>query len=415
MDDAFLGKLSGLQELRPIQRAVAEAGGGTHAYLVGGAVRDLLLGRPPLDLDLAVEGDALSLARALAEQLGGRASTHPAFGTASVLYGGDRRLDVATARSEDYPAPGALPRVRPASIHEDLGRRDFTVNAMAAALADPPGPLIDPHGGREDLAARLVRVLHPRSFEDDPTRTLRAVRYEARLGFALGRETEALLHACLAAGCLDTISGARAVEELVLLLEEPEPGRAIERLGSLGLAAALQPGLCADAEAARLYARARQLRLEYALALPPWRAGLAILARRLPADELASWLGRLGLRRGDARGIALGVTEAPRLVERLRGDAPEPAEVVSLAGRSAPDGPLLALALEELEPLRRYFERLRGIRLELTGTDLAALGLAQSPRVGEVLAELRRRKLNGELDGREAELEAARALIAGPS
>ena len=155
----------------------------------------------------------------------------------------------------------------------------------------------------------------------------------------------------------------------------------------------------------------RELRDRYRLDIPSWRLGLAALARNLPPDEVYEWLQRLKVRRRDAEQVAAAVTVGPRLVERLR-DGAEPADVVALAEPYAPDAPLFALALAELEPLHAYFERLRDVQLEVSGADLAELGLEESPRVGEVLAELRRRKLNGELDGRDSELAAARELIA---
>ena len=161
----------------------------------------------------------------------------------------------------------------------------------------------------------------------------------------------------------------------------------------------------------RLALRLRELGHELHVDAPGWRLRLAVLARRIPAAELGAWLDRLTLRRQDARQIESAVTVAPQLVERLREGKPDPAEVVALAEPHAPDAPLLALALEDIPALYDYFTRLRDVRLEIDGTDLAALGLAESPRVGVVLAELRRRKLRGELDGRDAELAAARELI----
>jgi hypothetical protein len=180
------------------------------------------------------------------------------------------------------------------------------------------------------------------------------------------------------------------------------------------MATAIHPHLAADEEAVGLIRRARELAAEYGLDLPAWRIGLAALARRLPPDEVYGWLERLKMRRRDVEQIAHAVTLAPRLVERLRTEELAAAEVVALAEPYFPDTPLLALALEDLPALRRYFSDLRGIRLEVTGADLADLGLAESPRVGEVLAELRRLKLNGELDGRESELARARELISEP-
>ena len=153
-------------------------------YIVGGRVRDLLLERPAADLDLVVEGDALELVRALALDQGGEAIVHPRFGTAT-YRNGTLRFDLATARTETYPRPGVLPDVRPSPIEEDLARRDFTVNAMALRLSPPDaGTLLDRFGSRQDVEDGLIRVLHDDSFIDDPTRIMRAIRYEQRLGFS---------------------------------------------------------------------------------------------------------------------------------------------------------------------------------------------------------------------------------------
>src|SRR3954468_1208070 len=174
------------------------------AFLVGGAVRDLVRGADAVDLDIAVEGSARSVARALAGRLSGRAVQHERFGTATV-EAGDLSFDVAGTRRESYERPGALPTVEPASLAEDLGRRDFTINAMAVGLTgDDLGHLYDPCGGLADMDAGLIRVLHDRSFLDDPTRLLRAVRYAVRLGFSLDPETERLAREAAAADALST-------------------------------------------------------------------------------------------------------------------------------------------------------------------------------------------------------------------
>jgi len=381
-------------------------------YLVGGTVRDLLLGEPSFDVDLAAEGDAIALARALADRLGGSVQPHERFGTAVVLYGESARVDVVTARSEAYEAPAALPTVEPGSIRDDLFRRDFTINAIAISLKpEDLGRLVDPFEGRRDLEAQTVRVLHDRSFADDPTRILRAVRYESRYGFRMDEHTLALAEDAVVRGLVGELSGARLREELVVLLEEEERERSLLRLAELGLDRALHPRLAADDEAVALLGRLEALRDRYRLPVPSWRLGLAALARRLAPDDAREWLAGLKLRRRDADAIAAAVSAGPALAERLR-EATDPAEIVSLADRYPPDAPLFALGLADLPQLRAYFERLRDVRLEVDGADLARLGLEESPRVGEVLAELRRRKLNGELDGRDSELAAARELIA---
>jgi tRNA nucleotidyltransferase (CCA-adding enzyme) len=386
----------GLEQLGPVLEALPGP-----AYLVGGGVRDLLLYRPGIDVDLAVVGDAEAYAHALAERLDGRVVTHGRFGTAVVHYGNGRHLDVATARTETYPAPAALPEVAPASsIEEDLARRDFTINAMAVAL--PDGELVDPFSGRSHLADRLVRVLHEQSFVDDPTRIFRAAQYEGRLGFRMDPKTETL--ALMAVPDVRRLSGARVREELNAILGEERAPAILRRLRQLGVDEALLPGLRFP-EDGRLLERLRMLASQYTPA-PQWELGLLAIA------PPPGWLDELKVPRWAVTRIEAAVQEAPWLRARLRGPNLSPAEIVEAVENTGPDTPLLALAQEELPALHEYFQRLRDVHIELTGDDLAALGLGESPRVGEVLAELRRRKLNGGLDSRAAEIAAARELIA---
>jgi tRNA nucleotidyltransferase (CCA-adding enzyme) len=411
----LLPELERLEHLAPAFEAIAALSEGYEGvYLVGGTVRDILLGERSFDVDIAVEGGAIELAKALAEALEGRVRPHDKFGTAVVIYGDGGRIDVVTTRTEFYDAPAALPTVEHASIREDLFRRDFTINAMAVSLkGDDLGRLVDPFGGRADLEAGVIRVLHNLSFIDDPTRIFRAIRYENRYGFRMDEHTARLARGCIEMGLVGDLSSARLRDELVALLEEGDVHHSILRLAELGADRAIHPHLAADEEAVRLFDRLVELAEEHGVEAPAWRLGLLALARRLPPDELYDWLERLKVRRRDAERIAAAITVAPRLVERLRtAEEVDPAEVVALAEPYAPDAPLFALALADLPALEDYFRRLRDVRLEITGTDVAELGLAESPRVGEVLAEIRRRKLNGELDGRESELEAARELIA---
>jgi len=204
---------------------------GMKAYLVGGPVRDLILGHPSLDLDITVEGRGIILAQAFAASHKGRAMTYPAFGTATVTLAGRRKVDFATARKETYARPGAFPAVEFSNIKDDLSRRDFTVNAMAVSI-DPRswGRTVDPFGGRKDLKAKKIRVLHERSFIDDPTRILRAARFSARLGFALERKTLDLLKAALRFEALDCIKPQRYMKEYNRILKEDRPQPALECL-----------------------------------------------------------------------------------------------------------------------------------------------------------------------------------------
>ncbi len=415
--ESLAAELESVERLRVLFDAVASLGHRAEAvYLVGGTVRDILLGEKGFDIDIAVEGDAIDFARALAAALGGRVTPHQKFGTAIVLYGDGERIDVVTTRTEFYDAPGALPTVERAGLREDLFRRDFTINAMAVALEPASfGRLFDPFGGRADLRGGLLRVLHNLSFIDDPTRIFRAIRYEARYELRLEEHSAQLARSCIDMGLVGDLSSARLRDELHALLEDPGAVGGIVRLGELGADRAIHPRLRADQDAAALFERALELRNELEVDVPAWRIGLAVLGRDLTPGEAYDWLERLKVRRRDGDRIAGAITVAPRIVERLRGEELEPADVVSLADAFAPDAPLLALAHENQQELRDYFERLRDVRIEIGGAELAELGLSESPRVGEVLAELRRRKLNGELDGRESELEAARELIAAPA
>ena len=401
------------ESLGPVLEAVGRVGEAYDGvFLVGGTVRDILLGEPGFDVDIVVEGDAIKLATALAEALGGRVRTHDKFGTAVVLYGDKQWVDVATARTESYAQPAALPSVEHASLHEDLFRRDFTINAMAVSLTgDDLGRLVDPFEGQRDLEAKRLRVLHEGSFVDDPTRIFRGIRYENRHDFRMDEDTVDLARAAIEQGLVGRLSGARLREELTALLDEGGVDHSVERLGELGADKAVHLGLRADDEAARLVERLRDLDGRYRLQVPPWRLGLTALARELSADELSDLLVRLKVRKRDAQHIMAAVTLGPGIADRLAEGSMSPADVVALAEPHAPDAPLFALALADLPQLHEYFERLGGIRLEINGRDVAKLGLAESPRVGEILVELRRRKLNGELDGRESELAAARELI----
>ena len=412
-DESIAEAITASPRLREIADVVAARDGSAPGvFVVGGTVRDILLGEERGDdIDLAVEGDAIAFAYELARALGGHATPHPKFSTAVVSGLGDQHIDIVTTRRESYDAPGALPTVEHAELAHDLHRRDFTINAMAASLgSDDLGALFDPYGGRSDLVDGVVRVLHDASFVDDPTRILRGVTYEARFGFQFDEHTEALARSCIASGHVGDLASSRLRDELVDLLEDPNAADGIRRLGELGVDTAIHPHLRGDDEAAALFTRVVALRDELAIDAPSWRLGLAVLARNMSADEEHDWLDRLKIRRRDADRIVGAVTVAPRIVERLREDQLDPAQVVALADPFSPDAPLLALAREDRPELRDYFSRLRDVSLEIGGSDLIAMGLSESPRIGDILGEVRRRKLNGELDGREAELAAAREL-----
>jgi tRNA nucleotidyltransferase (CCA-adding enzyme) len=374
-------------------------------YLVGGAVRDLLRGAAAVDLDLAVESDAPSVARALAGRLGGSVREHERFGTATVRAP-DLTFDLATTRTETYDEPGALPRVEAARLAEDLRRRDFTINAMAVALAgDDLGHLHDPHGGAADLGAGLVRILHAGSFLDDPTRLLRAVRYETRLGFHMDEDTERAARAAVAEDALSTVSGSRVRDELMDLLAEYEAPAAVERLRDLGLDRALHPALRPDPE---LVASASLGAV--AIGADRGLASLAALVAGAP-DELDPWVAGLQLEARERDGVSRAARAAPGIVAELRARERMPSELRELLGDAPPEALALALALgAPPEPILHWVTDLSGVRLEIGGADLLAEGVAEGPALGRALEETLRRKLDGLVDGRDDELRTALEL-----
>jgi tRNA nucleotidyltransferase (CCA-adding enzyme) len=342
---------------------VREAASGVPVYLVGGAVRDLLLGREPVNLDLAVEGDAGTVGR----RLGGQIATHERFATATVHTDG-LELDLATTRTETYAEPGALPEVRPAPLVEDLARRDFAVNAIAVPLAGEP-EVIDPHGGLADLERAVLRALHDRSFIDDPTRALRAARYAARYGFALEPRTDELLRDTN----LETVSRDRVDAELRRLAREEEPRRGFELLDEWGLVP--------------LPSGAREL-IDAVLGIAASDAWAGVVDR----DEAV-------FAAAGGRGLAVARELAGAEVEA-------PSQGVELA--QGHDGITLALARSlGADWLDRYVAEWRNVRLGIDGGDLIAAGVPQGPAIGRGLAAAMRAKLDGEVRGADEELRVA--------
>lgn len=373
-------------------------------HLVGGAVRDLMLGGRPIDLDIVVEGDAAAVGRTLVARLGGRlVRAHERFGTATLILPGGRRVDFARARAESYPAPGALPIVRPASLAEDLGRRDFTVNALAVALdATHGGTLTATAGALDDLAARRLRVLHPASFRDDPTRLLRLARYAGRLDFAVDPDTARLARDAVAAGALGTVSAGRIGAELRLTLGEDRALEALARADELGLLGALGPGLRIDRGLA-----------ERALALLPadGRRDLLLLATLLldaPPASVGPWLTALETERADAAVVRAAATAAAPLARALASSAGRPSAVRAAVAGAPLEAVALAGALGSAEVARWWLNEGRAVALEIGGEDLVAAGVAPGPAIGRGLRAALDRKLDGELAaGRDAELAAA--------
>ena len=392
-----------LQALEACRRICREQG--VALYLVGGSVRDLALNRRGYDLDLTLEGDVIPVARALAEATGGKAVTHERFGTARVS-GRGFRLDLARARRETYPHPGSLPIVEPATITEDLARRDFTINAVALRLEPASVEVIDPFRGIDDARSSLVRVLHDRSFEDDATRMLRGIRYAARLDFKIATQTAALIRRDLS--YLGTISGHRLRRDLALLFEEHVAVIGTRLAQELGVLQAIHPALNLPEDVAARW----QAALDGSRQAPLDELGFCVIAA--PRDEgtaasVSKWLHLVGR-----------VEKALTDLVRLRSQSPklaamklQPSEVTETLDHFVPAAVWAHGVLEGGQTARvcnDYLVAWRHVRTLLTGADLLAMGVPQGAGLGETLKRLRTARLDGRISTREDEIAFVRGL-----
>ena len=393
-----------VQKLLRTAKAVADTVG-IPVYLIGGMVRDLLLGRPNEDVDLVVEGSGIDFAYALAAYVDGRCHPHKPFLTAVVTLPDGNRVDVASARTEFYRTPAALPEVETSLIRQDLYRRDFTINSLAVALhGERHGELVDFFGGRKDLQRGDIRVLHSLSFIDDPTRAIRAVRYARRLDFTIAPDTRNLITTAVDEGVFDRLSGQRLRRELESLLAEDHPTSAIELLAELGLLPALCPGLIWSEEI-----RATLLELEGQLAWfeleqlgpapDPWLLFLGSLALQAGADVPRRMADRLQLT-GEQRRRVLDLDHGVRVVR----EASTPSVRRSLRVRAVegrhPEIILLAMAGIDLDARRRLADAVEAaVRIQpmVRGQQLIDAGVAPGPWVGSALKRVRDAIVDGEI------------------
>ena len=367
-------------------------------YLVGGTVRDLLLKRPSLDLDLALEGNAIKFARQLAAGTGEKLTIHQQFGTANFRQG-EFTIDIVTARSETYAHPGALPAVQPAKIKDDLSRRDFSVNAMAVDLSpDTFGQLLDFHGGTTDLEKKLIRILHKRSFIDDATRIFRAIRFEQRLGFNIEDGTERLLRKNIAT--LNTISGDRLRNELELLLMEERPEKALARANGLGVLRQIDRSLKSNKWLADRFDEARRRYISSPAVY------FALLTNDLGRDNAEAISERLNLS-GDWKRIILGVAKINDDIHKLADPAISPSTVYRFLKRYPVEAVSACFLSNESQIVRsqieRYLKELQYIQIRLNGNELKRMGVETGPRLGRILKALQDAKLDGLVRTREDE------------
>ncbi len=386
--------------------------GGASLYLVGGVVRDLLLKRENWDLDLTVEDDGIAFARLVADRYGAGLAVFERFATARLVFQDGLKLDIATTRRESYAQPAVLPTVQPASIEEDLYRRDFTINAIAMQLNPGQfGRVLDPYGGQRDLRARTIRVLHAGSFQDDPTRIFRAIRFEQRFGFRLERTTLRLLAQAASTKLIQQLSGPRLQNEILLLFAEHDPARAIARLGQLKLLRFLHRRLCYTTKVKRMVTAVPKALAWWARRFPDSVIDrpivyLMALSSESSAVVVAAMIRRLVLSREQAKNVSAGGRRVDRALKRLinKGTV-RPSQVYRLLADLSDEALVLLLAKQlrvqhgvRLSLLKRHivaYVKNRAIKTALTGRDLQAMGLQPGPQYKTILGKL----LDARIDG----------------
>ena len=405
--------------LRTVSRTAAASG--FNVFLVGGVVRDLLLGFPNLDLDLVVEGEGIEFARMLARELKGRVRSHRKFGTAVVILPTGRRMDVATARREFYEYPAALPTVEMSSIRQDLYRRDFTINAMAIALSGEGfGEVLDYFGGVRDLERRHIRILHNLSFVEDPTRIFRAVRFEERYGFRMERQTEILARRAVEMEIVGRLTNARVRDEMIDIFCEPSllPFHAVERLQDLGALHILHPALIVtDVMRGRFRQLDPHIKGAWALVGPDvksWLPSMAALLGDLPSHEVENWCNQMRFKREDTGTIMQCHDLVPAIIDSLGSGESLPSRVVDLLDPLNKEALAYLYALGGLEikaMVENYMMRWKNITIDIGGEDLAAMGLRPSPAYGEILHQVRADLIDGKIKDRAEELELAAEMV----
>ncbi|MFC1899430.1 CCA tRNA nucleotidyltransferase [Chloroflexota bacterium] len=398
--------------LRFLQKAEGIAAEhGYRLYLIGGVVRDLLLGESSLDIDIAVEGNAINLAEKLTHISSAKITAHPRFKTATLKWE-KWNIDLTTTRRESYARPGALPEVEPSNLINDFSRRDFTINAMAVSLNfEDHDNLIDLHRGRADLQHKIIRILHGKSFVDDATRIWRTLRYEQRLNFQIDPETLRLLQRDI--NMLDTISGDRIRYELECVLEEAQPEKTLCRAGELGVLAKLSPALKGDKWLAEKFGAARKL----ITPKPPLGLYFALLCYRMAEAEATQFTDKIRLSKVLARTI-MGTVKLKNGLQLLENPGIKPSDIYQLLRSYLPQAVTAASIVCDNPAVQRnirmFKDKLRYIRPSLTGNDLQNMGFAPGPRMKETLERLHRARLNGEVASKEEEKRLAEIIITVP-
>jgi tRNA nucleotidyltransferase (CCA-adding enzyme) len=394
---------------------------GFDAYIVGGSVRDLLRNEENLDIDIVVEGDGISFAKALGGRLNAKVKTHERFGTAQVIAD-ELKCDIATARTEYYESPAALPKVEISSIKKDLYRRDFTINTLAIRLNPQDfGLLIDFFGGQRDLREKTLRVLHNLSFVEDPTRAFRAVRFSERFGFKISRHTENLIKSAIEMNLFDRLSGPRLYEELLLSFKETEPVKTLKKLSDFGLLKVIHPGLIFNEELEATFKSMHDTLSWFSLLFLEEKPDSGILYLMallscLKYEEAKAALERLSPPPRARDMIVGGLSHARDVLRKLPID--DRVGIYNLLSNLKLETILFSMALskdrQKQKAISLYLTELRKIKTVLKGDDLKRTGIQPGPVYSMLLRDLLEEKLRGHLKSREDEEKFIKAKVKSP-
>ena len=388
---------------------------GYNAYLVGGLVRDVFLKHENLDVDIVIEGDGIEFAHEFADHYDARVRSHRKFGTAVIIFPDGFKVDVATARMEYYKSPGALPNVETSSLKLDLYRRDFTINTLAINLNKRLyGTLIDYFGGQRDIKEKVLRVLHNLSFVEDPTRVLRAIRFEQRFGFKIGKLTLALIKNAVKINCFKELSGRRLFLELKLILKEPDPIKAIERMNELDLLPFVFPEVQLTRGVKDLLEEVKKVIVWYNLLyleepFEPWKVywhGLTSPFDKKTLNALADRMGMIGL---ENRKIISQRIAANDMLDILFKFDDDNYQLYTLLHPYDTETLLYLMAKTGSEKIRRlistYFTNLKGTEIQLKGKDLLKMGFSPGPFFKEIFDRLLEARLNDLVKTKEDEIK----------
>jgi tRNA nucleotidyltransferase (CCA-adding enzyme) len=393
---------------------------GYNVYVVGGMVRDILLKRDNLDIDIVVEGEGIEFAHEFAKQYKSRVRSHKKFNTAVLIFPDGFKIDIATARMEYYEAPGAPPIVETSSLKLDLYRRDFTINTLAIQLNKRNyGTLIDYFGGQKDIREKVLRVLHNLSFVEDPTRVFRAIRFEQRFGFKIGKLTLALIKNAVKINCFEDLSDRRLFLELKLLMKEEEPIKSIERLNEFNLLQIISPEINLTDELRQLLEEIRKVIDWYSLlfieeTFDPWKIywfGLTSQLNKRPLESLAKRMGMVEL---ESKRMLSQRANAKKILDSLYKFNGDNYELYTLLLPYDTETLLYLMAKAGNEKTKRlvshYFTKLKRTKILLKGKDLVGMGFKPGPVYKKVFDEILKARLNDKVNSREDEISFALAM-----